>query len=53
MSNQLMLRRYKDADEYLQEILETVQQYTSNEPLIYAQYNNLFLHRLKTDINKA
>jgi hypothetical protein len=48
-----MLRRYQDADEYLDEIVDTVQQYSSNEPLIYAQYNNLFLHRLKTNINKV
>ena len=53
VSNQLMLRRYQDADEYLDEIVDTVQQYSSNEPLIYAQYNNLFLHRLRTNINKA
>lgn len=53
VSNQLMLRRYADADEYLEEIVDTVQKHTTNDAIIYAQYNNLFLHRLRVNVNKA
>jgi tetratricopeptide (TPR) repeat protein len=53
VSNQLMLRRYTDADEYLEELVDTVQNHSANDALIYAQYNNLFLHRLRVNVNKA
>jgi len=53
VSNQLMLRRYADADEYLEEIVDTVQKHTANDAIIYAQYNNLFLHRLRVNVNKV
>jgi len=48
-----MLRRYADADEYLEEIVDTVQKHTTNDAIIYAQYNNLFLHRLRVNVNKV
>jgi len=48
-----MLRRYTDADEYLEELVDTVQNHSANDALIYAQYNNLFLHRLRVNVNKV
>lgn len=48
-----MLRRYLDADETLEEIVDTIQKHSANDALIYAQYNNLFLHRLRINVNKV
>lgn len=48
-----MLRRYSDAEKYLEKILDSVQGHTTNDLLIYTEYNNLFLHRIKTNLNKV
>ena len=51
--NQIMLRRYQGAEIYLDKILAIVLSKTTNEALIYAEYNNLFLHCLRTNLNRV
>jgi hypothetical protein len=48
-----MLRRYADAESYLEKIVDATQAHTTNDALIYAEYNNLFIQRLKTNLNKV
>ena len=49
----MMLKRYQDAENYLEEILNIAKSKANNEALIYSEYNNLFLHCLKTNLNKV
>ena len=51
--NEMMLKRYQDAEKYLEEILNIAKSKANNEALIYSEYNNLFLHCLKTNLNKV
>ncbi len=48
-----MLRRYGDAEKYLEKIIDVVQTQTTNDAIIYAEYNNLFLHMIRTNLNKV
>ena len=48
-----MLRQYQGAEKYLEKILAFVLNKTTNEALIYSEYNNLFLHCLRTNLNKV
>jgi hypothetical protein len=48
-----MLRRYADAEKYLEKSIDVVQSYTTNEAVIYESYNNLFVHRIRTNLNKV
>ena len=48
-----MLRRHQGAEIYLDKILAIVLSKTTNEALIYAEYNNLFLHCLRTNLNRV
>lgn len=52
-SNQVMLKYYLDAENTIEEIIEILQKKNTNDVLIYKEYNNLFLHCLKYNLNKV
>ncbi|EAR94619.2 tetratricopeptide repeat protein (macronuclear) [Tetrahymena thermophila SB210] len=53
VSNQIQLRRYQEAENTIEEIIEILQKKSTTDSLIYKEYNNLFLHCLKYNLNKA
>lgn len=49
----LMLRQYEDTEAYLDKIVQTQLARTTNVGVIYTEYNNLFLHCIKTNLNRV
>jgi tetratricopeptide (TPR) repeat protein len=54
VAGQNFLRQYHDSEDTLEKIIELSQRIQSTESLLlYKEYNNLFLHCLRTNLNKA
>ena len=51
--SQTQLRLYSDCEESLEKIIEITQKITTSDALIYKEYNNLFTHCIRFNLNKA
>ncbi|KRW98750.1 Cyclic nucleotide-binding protein [Pseudocohnilembus persalinus] len=51
--NQNMLRLYQDSEHTLEQIIEITQKASTSDALLYREYHNLFLHLLRTNLNKS
>ena len=52
VKNEILLKQYKPAETYLEKIIEVYQKRNEQE-LVYKHYNNLILHMMRTNLNKA
>lgn len=51
--NSNMLRKYQQTENYLEKLIEVSREKKSNEIILYNEYNNLILHCMRTNLNKA